>query len=434
MSLKIIHVSPTYAPVMGGAEQHMKALSEGLVSRGHDVTVLTANVRNTSDLFRGVYGALAETEVINGVQVVRFHPSGGMVGAGVRRWLDFPGGWRSLKAVFGEGGMEMWGTQPQMLGLVPYLLFHHADIVMAMNWHWAPAYYTHLVQQFRRFVIVGVPQFHTEEQWCQRPIYREMLASSSAIVANTAYEEQFARTRGAHRVEIGGVGVYPESFAFRNGAAIKARYGIGNEPVVGFVGRQEVNKGVVQLIRAMKIVWRWNPDVRLIIAGHHSAEHQGSAAQSVLEELTDRERQRLVRINKFEETDKPSLYDALDVFVLPSIGESFGLAYLEAWLCKKPVIGARIGATQCVIDDGVDGFLADPKSVEDLAGKIIALLSDREKREKMGMAGYSKTLARYTWDKVIDRVETLYRDLHAAKDSTDARSVVYRDASRGSQV
>lgn len=432
--MKILHISPTYAPVLGGAELHMKALSEGLASRGHDVTVLTANARNTADLFRGIYGGLPKAEVINGVHVVRFDPSGKMFGSGLRRWLQLPGGWRSLKVVFGEDGMEMLGTQPQPLGLIPYLLRTHADIVMTMNWHWSPAYYTYLAKQLRDFVFVGIPQFHTAETWCERPIYRKILASCSAIVANTAHEEQFARAHGARRVEVGGVGVYPDGFVSRNGSAIRARYGIGSAPVVGFVGRQEVNKGVVQLVHAMKIVWRWNAEVRLIIAGHQSIEHQGLAVQSAIEQLTGAEQCRLVRISHFEEAEKPSLYDAFDIFALPSVGESFGLAYLEAWLCQKPVIGARIGSTQCVIDDGVDGLLVDPKSPEDLAEKIITMLSDRDKRVNMGMRGYSKTVAHYTWDKVVDRVESLYRDLHAAKNSTNARSVVCRDASRGSQV
>ena len=150
--------------------------------------------------------------------------------------------------------------------------------------------------------------------------------------------------------------------------------------------------------------------------------------------MTGSEQRRLVRISQFEEAEKPSLYDAFDVFALPSIGESFGIAYLEAWWCQKPVIGARIGSTQCVIDDGVDGLLVDPKSPEDLAEKIITMLSDRDKREKMGMAGYSKTLARYTWEKVVDRVETLYLDLHAVKGVTNARSAIHGHSSRGSQV
>lgn len=432
--MKIVHISPTYAPVLGGAELHVKELSEGLVSRGHDVTVLTTNARNSTDLFRGIHGGLPEAEVINGVRVVRFDPNGETLGAWLNGWPQLPGGWRSLRIVFGEDGMEILGLKPQLIPIIPYLLRTRADIVMAMNWHWSPAYYTYLAKQLRDFVFVGIPLFHTAETWCQRPIYRKMLASSSAIVANTAHEEQFARAYGARRVEVGGVGVHPDAFASRNGAAIRARYGIGSAPVVGFVGRQEVNKGVVQLVHAMKIVWRWNAEVRLIIAGHQSTEHQGLAVQSAIKQLTGSEQCRLVRISHFEEAEKPSLYDAFDIFALPSIGESFGLAYLEAWLCQKPVIGARIGSTQCVIDDGVDGLLVDPKSPEDLAEKIITMLSDRDKREKMGMAGYSKTIAHFTWDKVVGRLETLYRDLHAANDSTNAKSGIYGDSLRGSQV
>ncbi|MBK8277173.1 MAG: glycosyltransferase family 4 protein [Nitrospira sp.] len=413
--MKILHVSPTYAPVLGGAELHVKELSEGLVSRGHDVTVLTANARNSTDLFRGIHGRLPEAEVINGVQVIRFDPNGQALGAWLKGWAQLPGGWRSLRMVFGEDGMEILAAQPQLIQIIPYLLRSRADVVMAMNWHWSPAYYAYLAKQLRDFAFVGIPLFHTAEAWCQRPIYRKMLASSSAIVANTAHEGEFAREHGARRVEVGGVGVYPDGFASRNGAAIRARYGIGSVPVVGFVGRQDVNKGVVQLVHAMKIVWRWNTEVRLIIAGHQSSEHQGLAVHSAIEQLTGAEQSKLVRISQFADAEKPSLYDAFDIFVLPSVGESFGLAYLEAWLCQKPVIGARIGSTECVINDGVDGLLVDPKSPEDLAEKIIALLSDRDKREKMGMAGYSKTIACHTWGKVVDRLETLYWDLCPTK-------------------
>lgn len=93
-----------------------------------------------------------------------------------------------------------------------------------------------------------------------------------------------------------------------------------------------------------------------------------------------------------------------------------------------------MGSTQCVIEDGVGGLLVDPTDPQDIASKIVELLSDCDKRENMGMRGYSKTIAHYTWDKVVDRMEALYRDLHAAKDSTNARSAIYGDASRGSQV
>ena len=70
-----------------------------------------------------------------------------------------------------------------------------------------------------------------------------------------------------------------------------------------------------------------------------------------------------------------------------------GLSYLEAWMCQKPVIDARIGSTQCVIEDGVDGLLVDPKNPEDIGRAIIELLSDKNKRERMGRNGQVKTRA-----------------------------------------
>lgn len=91
-----------------------------------------------------------------------------------------------------------------------------------------------------------------------------------------------------------------------------------------------MSKGVVQLVHAMKIVWRWNAGVRLVIAGHQSTEHQSLAVQSAIEQLSGLEQRRLVRISQFEEAEKSSLYDAFEVFALPAIGEAFGPSYVEA--------------------------------------------------------------------------------------------------------
>jgi glycosyltransferase involved in cell wall biosynthesis len=159
----------------------------------------------------------------------------------------------------------------------------------------------------------------------------------------------------------------------------------------------------------MRQVWAWNPAVRLVLAG--PAPGQTSPLEGLLGALTETERERVVRIHDFAEQDKASIYDAFDVFVLPSTGESFGLGYLEAWMCRKPVIGARIGPTACIIDEGENGLLANPDDPADLARAIIDLLSDRAKRERMGQRGYEKTLAQYTWGRVTDKVERLYHDL-----------------------
>jgi glycosyltransferase involved in cell wall biosynthesis len=214
---------------------------------------------------------------------------------------------------------------------------------------------------------------------------------------------------GARRAEVCGVGIHPKLFTLRDGQAIRNRYGLGNFPVVGFVGRQDITKGVDVLAQAMKVVWTYKPEARLVLGGH--CPPRPDRVDECLRVFNQEERARILRLDGFPEEEKASLYDAFDVFVLPSTEESFGIAFLEAWMCGKPVIGSRIGAIKCVIDEGVDGLLVDHRDPRDIGLKIVELLSDPAKRARMGRRGHQKTLERFTWEKVIDRVERVYQEL-----------------------
>ena len=408
--MNIVLVGPLYLPAIGGAEWHLKEIAEGLARRGHEVTVVTANARSARDVAEGIDGGLAEFEVINGVKVLRFRPDGGRWGS---LWWRIPGATRCLSLVLGKERTQLLAGRPLLVELIPYLARTRADIVASMSWYWPPAYHTHLARKLHRFTLVGIPIFHTAETWSYRGIYKTMLASCDAVITNTTYEANFVRERAATRVEVAGVGIDPRSFDCRNGSELRTRYGLGTFPVVGFVGRQHTSKGLITLLQAMKTVWKWNSDVRLVLAGPLS--NRAKEVATAIEGLPNFEKERLVDIGTFSERDKASIYDSFDVFVLPSMAESFGIAYLEAWACGKPVIGARIGPTQCVIDEGIDGLLVDSNDPQDIARAIIALLSDREMRERMGRSGHAKTIAQYTWDKVTDKVEKLYLELVAAK-------------------
>ncbi len=409
--MRIFHVSPLYYPSVGGGEVHIKELSEGLASRGHDVTVLTWNIRSPWDMEN--FGGLPKRQMINGVRVVRFRPDGGPLGWALQKWLTVRGGYRSSALVFGKDGLELLSRKPLMLQLIPYLVSARPDIVASIIWEYSAAYYTYLARKLSRFTLVGFPLFHTAERWCSRSIYTRMLADCDAVVLNTLYEEKFVRDRASVRLEVAGVGIHPQAFNCRNGDEVRARHHLGMNPVVGFVGRQDPEKGVVKLLHAMRIVWEWNHEVRLVLAGTRLP--RSNKVDATVEGLPECERQRIVRINDFPEEEKASIYDAFDVFALPSTAESFGISYLEAWMCGKPVIGARIGPTQCVINEGVDGLLVDPTDPDDIARAIIELLSDSHMRERMGRSGHAKTIAQFTWDRVTDNIEKLYLDLLASK-------------------
>ena len=66
--------------------------------------------------------------------------------------------------------------------------------------------------------------------------------------------------------------------------------------------------------------------------------------------------------------------DACDLLALPSIEDSFGMVMIEAWMCGKPVIGADIASTRCIIDDGINGWLVkpfDPATLLEVVQKVL---------------------------------------------------------------
>ena len=214
-----------------------------------------------------------------------------------------------------------------------------------------------------------------------------------------------------------GVGVDPEPFEHRNGRAIREQYGLGDDTVVGYVARLQPEKGVIRLIQAMPLVWQKKPRTRLLLAGHRFKADSVSdqTLQATLDSLSRPDRARVTIVDGFPEGDKASIFDACDVFAMPSIAESFGIVYLEAWLCEKPVIGARIGAVQCVIQDGQDGLLVDPHSTGELSEAILRLIGDPELCRQFGRRGREKTLARFTWSKVTDAIEAIYAEVLAGR-------------------
>src|SRR5215207_11335266 len=106
--LRIVHVSPGYAPLVGGVERLLQAVSERLAQRGHDVTVLTFSAATAHD-FSLVGGAdLPSTEMLNGVRVIRVDPSGGTLKR-IHEWsLRRRGGWRLSRRLFGEDMWPLW--------------------------------------------------------------------------------------------------------------------------------------------------------------------------------------------------------------------------------------------------------------------------------------------------------------------------------------
>ena len=84
---------------------------------------------------------------------------------------------------------------------------------------------------------------------------------------------------------------------------------------------------------------------------------------------------------------------------------------LEAGACEKPVIGTRVGGVPEVIDEGKTGLLVEYGDSDGLAKAIIRLLGDEQRRKEMGKAARERVRNNFTWPKIVDQLEKVYKEV-----------------------
>ncbi|MCZ6799409.1 MAG: glycosyltransferase [Nitrospirae bacterium] len=103
--------------------------------------------------------------------------------------------------------------------------------------------------------------------------------------------------------------------------------------------------------------------------------------------------------------------NVVDVFVLPSIMEGFGIVLLEAMALRKAIVACRVGGIPEVITDGVTGILVPPKDSNALAKAIVGLITDEKAKRRFGEAARKVVEERFSQEMAMKRIENLYRDL-----------------------
>ena len=115
------------------------------------------------------------------------------------------------------------------------------------------------------------------------------------------------------------------------------------------------------------------------------------------------------------------LLSASDLFLMPSVQESFGLAALEAMACEVPVIASRIGGLPDLVEDGVNGFLYAPDDLTGMAQAGIRLLSDPALHQRMARAARAAAEQRFADTRIIPMYEAFYDEILGAGKAGVAR-------------
>ena len=193
---------------------------------------------------------------------------------------------------------------------------------------------------------------------------------------------------------------------FENLSRAKARSELQikeTEKIILFVGTLRAVKGVKYLIQAMSIMGQNSINARLILVGN-GEERQ--SLQGLTKELDLEED--VTFVGKVPNEEIPQYMIASDVFVLPSLSESFGIVNLEAMACGLPIVATKVGGLPEIIEEGKNGFLVEPKNLEQIAEKVRLLLGDDELRRRISENNKTR-VKEYSWESVVDRLEWVYK-------------------------
>ena len=188
---------------------------------------------------------------------------------------------------------------------------------------------------------------------------------------------------------------------------IDCAYKESQQFIVGYAGRITENKGIYELLGAIKIVHHHNSNIRLRICGDGIHDD----IQELHHYIMQYDMKDYVEYIGFQQ-DMNRFYRSIDCLVAPSkVQEAFGLVLCEAMYCKVPVIASTSGAQGEIIENGVSGILIDAVNSKVIAEAIQTLMQDDAIRTSMIEQGYKRVESTFTITKMVDSILTIIRNM-----------------------
>ena len=370
--MNILQVYKDYYPVLGGMENHLRILSEGLAHRGHRVTVLVSNTYPKTMIER-----------INGVTVIKSSQWTRKASTPLSPPM-LPLSWRvptdiiHLHHPYPPGDLVYWMRRPRPKLVITY----QSDIVRQKR----------LLQLYRPLLLRTLNAadhiIANSPQYIQTSEYLRPHAAKSSAIPLSVDAERFATPNQAHV------------------AHIKERYG---SPLILFVGRFRHYKGLHYLLEAMPQI----PNAQLLLVGIGPEE---ARLRQMAQDL--KIANRVHWAGEIHDDQLPDYYAAADVFVLPAHlrAEAFGIVQLEALAAGLPIVSTELGTgTSFVNQHEQTGFVVPPADAAALANAITRLLENPQLRAEFGANGIKRARTEFSESRMLDQIEAVYEKIRNQK-------------------
>jgi phosphatidyl-myo-inositol alpha-mannosyltransferase len=362
--VKIGLVTPYVYPLPGGVNEHVRHLYERLRVHGHDVRILTSS----HGLQRASQGDVIR--IGKGFSV----PANGSVGTVTLspRYLS------QARAVLRRERFDLLHFHEPFVPFLSPVLLELSDSVNVATFH-AYGGFSLSYEFGSRFMGRYASRLHGRiaVSAAARHFIDRYFPGDYKVIPNGVDVERFARAVPVARWEDG----------IRN---------------ILFVGRLEPRKGLLDLLKAYRILRSTGCSCRLLVIGTGPQERE--ARRYVM----TRNLPSVEFLGRVGDDEKAALYRNADVFVSPATGrESFGIVLLEAMAAGTPVVCSDIHGYKGVVRRGREGLLVPPRNPKALAAAILQLFANPAEAARMGAAGQERAQA-YSWEQVTLKVEDYY--------------------------
>lgn len=364
--MRIALVTEFYFPHLGGVTEHVENLAVQFRARGHEVTIVTANMDGQGD-------DPPEVVRLGTSRVVFKNGSFARVTTGLRLR-------EKLRAVLRERRIDLvhlHGALAPTLGLVGQDAADECGIPVVATYHsWFPR-------------SIGYRTFRA-------PLQRRLDRIAASIAVSQPVIDAMSRyfTTGDWQI-------------IPNGIDIEHFHPVAHDdapPHMLFLGRLDPRNGLGTMLDAMPRIRAQRPDARLVVAGDGPLRQYYEKRARPLGDS--------VRFLGQVNGERPRLYGTAGVYVCPTSKASFGITLLEAMACGTPIIGSDITGFRELVDHGAEAMLAPVDDARVWADTAVALLDDPARRQRMGAAGRAKA-TRFAWPDVAARVFAVYEKVLA---------------------
>jgi glycosyltransferase involved in cell wall biosynthesis len=267
----------------------------------------------------------------------------------------------------------------------------------------------------RRFgldVPVVAHHHHLDPDPLNRLIDKRVVDACDQVIVGSEFASRQLREALGVRVDHVSVAPYGVDARFAPRpprAELQRRLGLGEGPVVLFLGGLKARKNLALLLEIWAEVVRAVPDTRLLIAGGGpllGPLRDRAAAAGLGDHVTF--------TGYVAEAEKADHFNLADVFVFPSALEGFGLAIGEAMSSGLPVVASNRGSIPELVVDGEGGFLRDPARPAGFVEALVRLLRDAPLRAKQGAANAERVERWFRWERCVTTTRRHYEAAVAA--------------------